>query len=60
MKYRKGGRLSSLTRRIRNATATWCEFCPKSEEKQKQSPFVATFLQSNSNEDKKQKKQTRS
>ena len=26
VKYRMGGRLRSLTRCIRNAVATWCEF----------------------------------
>ena len=28
-----GGRLSSLTRCIRNAVATWCEFCPEIRKK---------------------------
>ena len=47
------GRLSSLTRRIRNAVETWGEFARKSEEKQKQSPSDALFSQPNSNENKK-------
>ena len=48
-----GERLSSLTRRIRNALATWCEFFPKVRKETKQSPFVEIFLQPNSNEDQK-------
>ena len=47
--------LCSLNRRIRNAVATWLNFALKSEEKQKQSPSVAIFLQPNWNENKKNK-----
>ena len=49
------GRLSSLTRCIRNAVATWREFCPEIRGKQKQSPFAAILSQPNLNEDQKKK-----
>ena len=50
-----GGRLSSLTRCIRNAIATWCEFCLEIRKK-KQSPSSATLSQPNSNKDQNNKK----
>ena len=51
-----GGRLSSLTRLICNAEATWCEFCPEIRRKTKKSPSVAIFSQPNSNEDQTNEK----
>ena len=56
MKYRTEGRLSSLTRCICNAVATWREFCPEIRRKQKQSPFAAILSQPNLNEDQKKNK----
>ena len=50
-----GGRLRSLTRCIRKAIASWCEFCLEIRKK-KQSPSSATLSQPNSNEDQKNKK----
>ena len=39
-----GGRLSSLTRRIRNAVATWCEFCPEIRRRTKTIAFWCDFF----------------
>ena len=55
MKYRIGGRLSSLTRYIRNAVATWCEFCPEIGRKTKTIAFSCNFFTANQNEDEKNK-----
>ena len=41
-----GGRLSSLTRCIRNVIATWCEFCPEMWRKTKTITFCCKFFHS--------------
>ena len=56
MKYRIGGSLSSLTKCIRSAAATWCEFCLEIRRKPKTIAFCCDFLQPNLNENQNNNK----